>query len=111
MERYFTVIAAIGAAALIVGAIFAEYQLFCLVKADAVCRGLKHPNFWGIFSATGNSQSGLIMYLIGRRRFPIVSMTEEQKSFIERCKKKIGVGIIFIVIGAIMCVWGTMMVI
>lgn len=106
MEKYYTFIIAVGAAFVIVGGVFAVYQLFRLVKTDAECRGLKHPKLWGMFAISGNNQSGLILYLIGRRKYPIVSMSNDQKMFIERCKKKFGVGIIFQVIGAIICIWG-----
>lgn len=106
MEKYYTFIIAVGIAIVIVGGIFAVYQLFRLVETDAECRGLKHPKFWGIFAVSGNGQSGLILYLIGRRKYPVIAMSDEQKLSIERCKKKFGVGIIFQVIGAMICVWG-----
>ena len=110
MEKYYTFFFAVGAAILLVGSIFAVYQLFRLVQTDAECRGLNHPKFWGMFAVSGNGQSGLILYLIGRRKYPIISMSEEQKLFMERCKKKFGVGIIFQVIGAMICVWGVVLI-
>lgn len=110
MEKYFAFILAIGAAIVIVSGILAVCQLFLLVKTDAKCRGLNCPTFWGVVASGGNNQSGLIMYLIIRRKFPIVSMTEEQKSFMERCKKKIKVGIIFLIIGAMACIWGIVLI-
>lgn len=110
MEKYYTFFIAVGAAILLVGGIFAVYQLFRLVQTDAECRGLKHPKFWGMFAVSGNGQSGLILYLIGRRKYPIISVSEEKKLFMERCKKKFGVGIIFQVIGAMICVWGIVLI-
>lgn len=110
MEKYFTFFIAVGAAILLVGGIFAVYQLFRLVETDAECRGLKHPGFWGMFAVSGNGQSGLILYLIGRRKYPILAMSNEQKLLMERCKKKFGVGIIFQVIGAMICVWGIVLI-
>lgn len=110
MEKYYTFFIVVGAAILLVGGIFAVYQLFRLVQTDAECRGLKHPKFWGMFAVSGNGQSGLILYLIGRRKYPIISVSNEQKLFMERCKKKFGVGIIFQVIGAMICVWGVVLI-
>ena len=110
MENYNTFIIAVGAAFVIVGGIFAVYQLFQLVKTDAECRGLKHPKLWGMFAISGNGQSGLILYLIGRRKYPVISMSNEQKSFIERCKRKFGVGIIFQAIGAMVCIGGIILI-
>lgn len=59
---------------MIVGGVFGVYQLFRLVKTDAKCRGL-NPTFWELVASGGNNQSGLIMYLIIRKKFPIISMT------------------------------------
>lgn len=106
MESCLTVIWIIGAAMVLVGAVFFAYQLFRLVETDARCRGLKRPKLWGALSIASNNQSGLILYLIGRRKYPVSLMTDEDKERIERCKKKIGVGILFLAIGAILCVWG-----
>lgn len=106
MEKY---LLAVGAAVLIVGGAFSIYQQFKLVRVDAVCRGLKHPKLWGFLSISGNNSGGLIMYLIARRKYPIISMTDEQKTLIESCKRKIGMGIIFLVIGAIACIWGSVL--
>lgn len=106
MEKY---LIAFGVAVLIVGFSFCIYQFYQLVKADAVCRGLKHPKLWGLFAISGNNQAGLILYLIARRKHPVISMTDEQKLTIDRCKAKIGVGLIFLVVGAIACVWGVVL--
>lgn len=102
MEKY---LIALGVAVLVVGFSFSIYQFYQLVKTDAICRGLKHPKLWGFFAISGNNQAGLILYLIARRKHPVISMTDEQKSIIDRCKARIGVGLIFLVVGAIVCVW------
>lgn len=104
MDHYYIVFAAIGAAAVIVGSFFSMYQLYRLVQVDAVCRGLKHPKLWGAFALSGNNSSGLLLYLIGRRKYPVLSMSEEQRQFMGRCKRNIGVGFIFLAVGAIVCV-------
>lgn len=103
MERNL-IIAAVGAAVMIVGGMFSVYQLYKLVETDANCRGLKHPKLWGLFAISGNSQSGLLLYLIGRRKYPITTITDEQRQFMENGKKKIGVGLFFLAIGAIICI-------
>lgn len=104
MDHYYVVFAAIGAAAMIVGSFFNMYQLYRLVQVDARCRGLKHPKLWGAFAISGNNSSGLLLYLIGRRRYPVLSMSGEQKTLIGRCKKRIGVGFAFLAVGAIVCI-------
>jgi hypothetical protein len=106
METYLNYLLAVGLAILVVGGIFSMYQLYRLVEVDAECRGLKHPKLWGLFAVSGNNQSGLILYLIGRHKYSILNMSDEQKKIIESCKKKIGIGFIFIVVGAIVCIWG-----
>jgi hypothetical protein len=106
MENFLIYFLAVGLAILVVGGIFSMYQLYKLVEVDAGCRGLKHPKIWGLFAASGNNQSGLLLYLIGRRKYPVLDMTDAQKKIMERCKKKIGVGLIFLIVGAIICIWG-----
>ena len=104
MENFYIVFAAAGAAAVIVGSFFCMYQLYRLVQVDAECRGLKHPKLWGLFAVSGNGQSGLILYLIGRRKHPILSMSEGQKALIGTRKKRFGAGLVFLAAGAIVCV-------
>lgn len=100
-------IIAAGAAVFLVGGVFAAYQLYKLVKTDAACRGIKNPRLWGALAAGGNNQSGIILYLICRRRYPIISISDEQRTFMDKCKKKFAVGLIFLVVGVAACVWGT----
>lgn len=104
MDHFYIVTAALGAAGVIVGSFFCVYQLYQLVQVDAECRGLKHPRLWGLFAASGNGQSGLILYLIGRRKYPVLSMSEEQKDLMERRKKRFAVGLAFLAVGTVMCV-------
>lgn len=104
MDKLYIAFVATGAAALIVGSFFCVYQLYRLVQVDAECRGLKHPRLWGLFAISGNGQSGLILYLIGRRKYPILSMSEAQKALIGTRKKRFGVGLLFLAAGAIVCV-------
>lgn len=106
MEKCFIIMLAVGAAILIVGGIVSAYQLYRLVEADARCRGMKHPRLWGVFASGGNNQSGIILYLITRRSYPILSMSDTDKAHIEKCRKKIGAGLIFITLGGIICIWG-----
>ncbi len=84
-----------------VGAVNTVYQLHRMVELDAMARGLKHPKFWGFFTMFSKSSSGLLMYLIGRRKYPILNMTEESRVEIRTRKKKAGVGLIFAAIAAI----------
>ncbi len=100
---------AAGVAVSLVGGIFSMYQLYKLVKTDAACRGIKNPSLWGTLAAGGNNQSGIILYLICRRRYPIISVTDEQRTFMNKCKKKFSVGLVFLVIGVAACVWGTVL--
>lgn len=110
MEKYFLFMIAVGAAVVLVGGIVSMYQLFRLVETDSECRGLRHPKLWGMFAVTGNHSAGLLFYLINRRKHPILSMTDGQRTYIGRCKKKIGVGITCLVIGAMVCIWGAVLI-
>ena len=76
------------------------YHIYKMTELDARSRGLKHPKLWGLFVSGGQNGEGILLYLIGRRKYPS-SMTEEQKSEMERYKKNIGISLIVLVIIAI----------
>lgn len=57
---------------------------------DATARGVKHPKFWGVFAMSGNTSSSLPMYLIGRRKYPIVNMGESNSKELEKRKNQQG---------------------
>jgi len=92
---------AVSLAVALVGGFETVYQIYHMTVIDATARGLKHPRFWGLFAMSGNNSSGLLMYLIGRRKYPIVNMAESDRKNIERRKKSAGAGLFFLAIGAI----------
>lgn len=82
------------------GAMNLVYQIFKMTELDAQCRGLKRPKFWGLFATSGQNSSGLVLYLIGRRKYTAV-MSEAEKNELEAHKKKAGVSLIFMMVGTI----------
>ena len=100
MERNM-VLAVIFSAAAVVGAIKTVYQVYQLTVIDAAARGLKHPKLWGLLAANGNNSSGLLLYLIGRRNYPVNSMDSRQVVVMEKRKKTAGIGLVFVAVGAI----------
>jgi len=95
------VLAVIFGAAAVVGAIETVYQVYQLTVIDAAARGLKHPKLWGMLAANGNNSSGLLLYLIGRRNYPVNSMDSRQVVVMEKRKKAAGIGLVFVAVGAI----------
>ena len=75
---------------------------------DATARGVKHPKFWGVFAMSGNTSSSLFMYLIGRRKYPIVNMGESNSKELEKRKKSAGIGLLFLAIGVIGIICATL---
>lgn len=88
-------------AAIIVGALHVGFQLFKITSLDAETRGLSHPKLWGLLATSGNNSAGLIMYLISRRKYLVINMSEEVIHEIESRKKRAGVGILFLALGTI----------
>ncbi|WP_061996485.1 hypothetical protein [Clostridium sp. ATCC 25772] len=84
----------------ILGASTLAYQVFKMTELDAISRGLKHPKFWGIFSLSGNGSGGLLLYLIGRRKYPSF-MSNADRLIMESRKKKAGVSLSFLAISTI----------
>ena len=96
-----------GAVAL-VGAFCVVFQIYHMTVIDATARGLKHPKFWGVFTMSGNTSSSLLMYLIGRRKYPIVNTSESNSKELEKRKKSAGVGLLFLAIGVIGIICATL---
>ncbi len=96
-----SVLAVIFIAVAIVGAIETVYQIYQLTVIDATIRGLKHPKLWGLLASNGNNSSGLLLYLIGRRNYPIHSIDHKQLVLMDKRKKAAGIGLVFLVIGTI----------
>lgn len=95
------VLAVICGAVALVGAFCVVFQIYQMTVIDATARGLKYPKFWGVFAMNGNNSSGLLMYLIGRRKYPIINMSENNAKELEKRKKSAGVGLVFLAIGVI----------
>ena len=102
---YATIICIVGGAVLLVGAVNLTYQIYNMTKLDAESRGLKHPKLWGLFSLSGEGGGGLILYLIGRRNY-VSNISMEGRREMDLRKKKAGLALIFIVIGAIIMAVG-----
>lgn len=100
MERNIVLAVIFGAAA-VVGAIETVYQVYQLTVIDAAARGLKHPKLWGLLAANGNNSSGLLLYLMGRRNYPVNVMDSKQLVIMEKRKKAAGIGLVFVAVGAI----------
>lgn len=96
-----SILAVIFIAVAIVGAIETVYQIYQLTVIDAIIRGLKHPKLWGLLASNGNNSSGLLLYLIGRRNYPIHSIDHKQLVLMDKRKKAAGIGLVFLVIGTI----------
>ena len=94
----------IGAAIMLVGAICFAYRLYEIVQIDARSRGFKHPKTCGLCSISSNNGSGLLLYLIKRRKYPIIELSKEDMERIEKSKKAISAAIIFVATGAILIV-------
>lgn len=80
------------------------YQMYRMTVLDAQCRGMNKPKFWGILVSGSDNGSGIFLYLLGRRKYPI-TISEENKQKLESRKKKIFVSLLFMTISSI-CLMG-----
>lgn len=94
-----SILAIICAAIALVGGIETVYQIYRFTVIDATIRGLKHPKLWGLLASNGNNSSGLLLYLIGRRNYPINSIDSNQKIKMIQRKKAAGISLCFMVVG------------
>lgn len=101
MEGIKVILSLICVAAMTVGAGNFCWQIFKAVRIDAESRGMKYPKLWGLFSANGNNSSGLLLYFIIRRKYPVIKLSEVDKKKLESRKIKAGVGLIFVAVGTV----------
>lgn len=87
MIEWNMVLAVIFGAAAVVGGAETVYQIYKLTVLDAAARGLEHPKLWGLLAANGNNSSGLLLYLIQRRNYPLKSTDGERLQLMEKRKK------------------------
>ena len=83
------VLAVICGAVALVGAFCVVFQIYQMTVIDATARGLKHPqSFRGAFAMNGNNSSGLILYLIGRRKYPVQNMSIKDQERLKQEKRQ-----------------------
>ncbi len=76
--------------------------LIKLIYLDAISREMSHPKLWAVVGAGGNNGSGILMYLIHRKNYPIKKeLNESDRNKYLKYKKAIYVGLAFMSIGAI----------
>lgn len=93
----------------LLGAANTAYQVFKITELDARSRGLKHPKLMGFIATGGQNSSGLILYLLGRRKYPS-TMSNQDREIIDSRKKKVGAGLVFIIGGAIGLIISTILI-
>lgn len=71
---------------IVISTLVSAYQIYKMVELDALSKGLKHPKFWGIFALSGANTSGLLLYLIGSRKY--ISMLSQSHQRIMNLRKK-----------------------
>ena len=101
MIEWNMVLAVIFGAVTVVGGAETAYQIYKLTVLDAAARGLEHPKLWGLLAANGNNSSGLLLYLIQRRNYPLKATSDEQLRLMDKRKKSAGIGLAFMAVGAI----------
>ncbi len=84
----------------ILGAAVTAYQLFKIIEIDAKSREMKNPKFWAIFASGGQNGSGLLLYLLRRRKYTSKMSSLDIREVKSR-KNKITVGLGCMVLGAI----------
>lgn len=65
---------------------FSAYEVYKMVELDALGKGVKRPKFWGFFALSGGNSSGLLLYLIGSRKY--LSTLSEKDQVIMKSRKR-----------------------
>lgn len=85
---------------MVFGLINTMYQMYRMIELDAKCRGYKSPKAMGFLAISGQRGEGLLLYLLGRRKYP-PTMTEEDKNKMKSIKYKCILSMVFLALGAV----------
>lgn len=98
----------IGFSILFVGIFFTWYQLYKIVSCDTKRRGLPHPKAISFILSGGQRTAWwrIINISYYQKKYCIVDKSEDLVIQISRYKKLAGIGIVFMMIGAILSVLG-----
>ena len=96
MNTYTVIFSVITAA----GAVNLGLQLYRLAALDAKLRGMKRPGIAAVTVLGGQRGEGLIVYLLGRRKYQI-SMTDDDRAVMKSRKAKCIFSLIFLAVSAV----------
>lgn len=105
MEKNIVMIIVVCCAFIIVGIVTFIINLYKLVVIDATSRNIPKARFWGVVSLGGNNSSGLLLYLIKRRNFPVIELSKDEKIEKDRRKQTIKVGFLFTIIPLLIMIY------
>lgn len=88
----------------VVGVLVSGYEVYKMVELDALSKGLKHPKFWGLFALGGGNSSGLLMYLIGSRKY-VSTLNQAEQMIMKSRKRKVMISFSFLVVCMVMLVF------
>lgn len=94
MNNYKILITIICTATILVSMIFILRSVYTLVSIDAKRRHIKSPKMWGALSLLSNNSSGIILYLIKRRNYPIIEFDDNINQIMLKNKKIFTYGMI-----------------
>ncbi|WP_455332042.1 hypothetical protein [Facklamia hominis] len=101
MMNNYQVIMVVSGAVFLMGALLLNYNLYQLVAIDARARGMKHPRLWGALSLSDGHGTGLVTYLLFRRKYARRALTQQESLEFSLYKKKAQLSLIIFLVGAV----------
>ena len=77
---------AVCAIVYLIGMVLTVVHVYRFTVTDARSRGMENPKAMGILAASGQRGGGMLLYLLKRKKYPVISISAEEKKLLRQCK-------------------------
>lgn len=92
---------AVCAIVYLIGMVLTVVHVYRFTVTDAKSRGMENPKAMGFLATTGQRGSGMLLYLLKRKKYPVQSSSAEEKKLLRKCKVRTGIGVAVMVISVL----------
>lgn len=77
----------------LIGLVLTICQVYRFTVIDAKTRGMSNPKAMGLLTTSGQGGGGMLLYLIKRKKYPVQSVSSQEKKSLRQGKIAAGIGV------------------
>ena len=81
------------AIAYLIGIVLTVVHVYRFTVTDAKSRGMENSKAMGLLATSGQRGSGMLLYLLKRKKYPVISISAQDKKLLSQCKVRTGIGV------------------